>query len=99
MRRELIDTGLAEEEQFAPFGPMLWARKTDLSEVEKVQAGEISATTMARFKLRYSSFSASILPTDQIVAAGRTYKITGISETGGRRRAFEISAVARADRV
>lgn len=68
------------------------------SDGEKVQAGEVAATLMARFVVRYDSTISDVNPKDRLVFEGRTFDIMGAKEVAGTRRAFiEITASARAD--
>lgn len=78
-------------------GLLVWASKTDVSDVERWKAGEVAASITARFVVRYSAFAADITPIDRLVCEGVTYGISGIKEVG-RRRFLEITASARADK-
>jgi SPP1 family predicted phage head-tail adaptor len=68
------------------------------SDGEKVQAGEVASTLMARFVVRYDSAISNVNPKDRLVFEGRTFDIVGAKEVAGTRRALiEITAAARAD--
>jgi SPP1 family predicted phage head-tail adaptor len=75
----------------------VWARKRDVSDKERQQAGETAAEITTRFQVRYSGTLATLNPKDRLVCDGRTYEIWGVKELG-RREGLEISATARADK-
>ena len=73
------------------------ASRHDVSDAETWRAAEVAASISVRFQVRWSTATASITPVDRIVHEGKTYNITGVRETEGRRQGLEISAVARAE--
>ena len=94
------DTGSGENiETWATLGPeKIWAEFKPVSDGEKVQAGEIASTLMARFTVRYDSAWSSVNPKDRLIFEGRTFDIMGAKEVAGTRRSLiEITASARAD--
>lgn len=70
--------------------PELAAREF-IRDAERYAAGTVGVDAVARFVVRYSSFTAGITHKDRLVCEGRTYGITGIKELG-RRVGFEITA-------
>lgn len=103
-RTTLVDGGMSTDWRWnvdSPeadnHGSPVWAAKRDVSDAEKWRASEVQAQIGTRFTVRWSSFTSGITPKDRLACEGVTYEITGVRETGGRRRFLEISAVARAD--
>jgi len=97
-RAVLTDDGLSKTENWEDHGLPVWASRADASDGERWKAGEVGATIMTRFRVRYSSFTSDLTPKDRLVCEGREYDITGIKEVESRRVAFEITASARADK-
>lgn len=75
----------------------VWANYRPVSDAEKMQAGEVSATLSARFTIRYDSAWADLSPIDRVVFEGRTFDVFGCKEVEGRRQFLEITASARAE--
>lgn len=80
-----------EEEGFQDLGTV-WAEFRPSGDAEKFRAGQIEATSMGWFRVRYSTVAASIGQRDQIMLDGVAWKITGVKQIG-RRRAIEFTAV------
>lgn len=95
------DEGSGENvETWSTLGPdKIWANYTPVSDAEKVQAGEIASTLMARFLIRYDSATAGVNAKDRLIYEGRTFDVAGAKEATkeGRRRCIEITASARSD--
>lgn len=94
------DPGSGENvETWATLGPdAIWAQYMPVSDGEKVQAGEVASTLMARFTVRYDSAWSDVNPKDRLVFEGRTFDVMGAKEVAGTRRALlEITAVSRSD--
>lgn len=74
----------------------VFAKKTDVSDVEKIAAGEEASAIKARFVFPASPKSKSITTADQIFAEGRTWNIKGVKTVieAGRDK-IEVTAVAR----
>jgi len=98
-RRATIGSdGFGATETWADHGAPQPAQRTDVSDGEKSRAGEVQATLMTRFVLRWSAFTAALTPKDRLVTEGRDYSIHGIKEPPGTRRQWlEITASARND--
>jgi len=80
-----------------PLGPLLAATRRDVSDAEKAVAGHRSATLVARFVVRSTSFSRGIRRTDRLSHDGAEWEIAGIKEVPSPRRAFiEITAKTEA---
>jgi SPP1 family predicted phage head-tail adaptor len=74
------------------------AEYNPVSDGEKVQAGEVGSTLMARFVVRYDSSYADVNAKDRLTFEGRTFDIWGAKEVAGTRRALiEITAASRSD--
>lgn len=96
-RATLTDDGFGMVESFVNHGAAVWAKKTDLSDGERLRASEVSASITTRFLVRWSSFTAVLTPKDRLVCEGRDYNIFGIKEGTGRRKWLEVTAAARVD--
>lgn len=92
------DPGSGENvETWATLGPeKIFASYTPVSDGEKVAAGEVGSTLMARFVIRYDSAWSSVNPKDRLVFEGRTFDLWGVKELG-RHEGFELTAAARSD--
>lgn len=75
----------------------VWANYKPVSDGEKMQAGEVSATLSARFTIRYDSAWADLSALDRVVFEGRTFDIFGTKEVDGRRQFLEITTSARSE--
>lgn len=75
----------------------VWAKKTDVSDGERMRAAETSAQITTRFLIRWSIAMSAVNPKDRVVFDGRTYDIFFVKEIG-RHEGIEISAAARADK-
>lgn len=91
------DDGYGVKVTFSDHGAPQWAAKRDVSDGERAAAGWIEATTVSRFTLRWSTFTADIDPRDRLTCEGRAYVIMGVKEAEGRRRWVEITAKALTD--
>lgn len=91
------DDGMRRKEGFALVGNKIWSKKTDVKDDEKSRAGQVSASIMSRFLVRYGSFTSSLTPKNRLQCAGVEYEILGIKAGQGRRRSLEITAIAKAD--
>lgn len=74
------------------------AARQDVSDVEKVAAGQRAAALMCRFVIRSSIVARTVSALDRLTHDGLAFNILGIKETSqGRGRFLEITAVARSD--
>lgn len=97
LRASVTDDGFQERVgAFAHLGPFVWGARKDVSDVEKMNAGQEQATLMSRFKIRSTGFTRQITPADRLICDGITFGIVGIKECDGR-AGLEITAMARAD--
>lgn len=74
----------------------VWASVTPVGDGERLRAGQVLASRMVRFVVRYSSVTATVDPRDRVQFDGRVYDINGVKEIG-RRVGLEITATARAE--
>ena len=96
-RAAILDDGFSETEAFANHGKPMWAKKTDVSDAERLRAGEVQAMLTARFVVRWTAFTSDLTPKDRIQYDGKSFRIFGIKEIG-RREGLEITAGARVDK-
>lgn len=96
-RAVLVDDGLSRNEQFSDHGTVTRARKRDMSDSERLRAGELVAQGTSRFVLRRSPFSSDLTPKDRLVCAGLEYSILHIKALDDGRRWIEVTASARID--
>lgn len=94
-RATLTNGPIGVTEVWADIGAA-WSMRTDVSDAEKIAAGTVQSSTVARFVVRVSEFSSSIRPMDRIADRGRVFEITGIKESFGK-PCLEITAEARTD--
>lgn len=97
-RRVGVNGPLGMEYTWSDHGPRISASRRDISDAEKVAAGQVQATVSARFLVRSSTFTRDITPIDRLMHGGKDWNIQGIKEAPNGRHAFlEITAIARAD--
>ena len=76
----------------------IWARRADISDSERMAAGQVGAALTSRFVVRSSSITRTMTPADRIFYAGSAWNIFGIKETReGRNQYLEITAAREAD--
>lgn len=74
------------------------ANRKDISDSEKVSAGQINAVRMSRVVIRSSVNSRSVTPNDRLSYDSKIWDIHGIKETGeGRMKYLELTVMAQAD--
>lgn len=97
LRAKTEDDGLSSGPgEMKPLGKR-WAKKTDVSDGERIRASEQGQEITSRFLVRDDSVTRTIDGKDMLVCEGRTYAVVGTKEYGGRRVGIEITAVARPD--
>lgn len=97
-RRVGVNGPLGMEYTWSDHGPRISASRRDISDAEKVAAGQVQATIFARFIVRSTTFTRELSPIDRLTHGGRDWDIQGIKEANLGRHAFlEITATARAD--
>lgn len=75
-----------------------WARREDVSDGERIAAGELGAYQVSRFVVRSDDVTRTINPKDRISYSGSLWNIQSAKETSHGRRAFiEVRAVRAAD--
>lgn len=76
----------------------VWASREDVSDGEKMSAGQVSSMLMSRFVIRSSLTAKGVTPKDRISHDGGIWNIFGIKETRhGRNRFIEITAGRKLD--
>jgi SPP1 family predicted phage head-tail adaptor len=99
LRRAAVQTNRANEDELV-WGELatVWAKREELSDVERFRAQQVGATTTTRFKIRWSRQVADLNPKDQLVDdAGLTRGISAVKPEG-RREWLWITANGAADR-
>lgn len=97
-RSVMIRNDFGSAEEWHDHGEPVFAAKRDISDAERISAGQMQATITTRFTIRWSVFTADLDPTYRLTCEGRDYNITGIKETPDRRRRMlELTCSARAD--
>lgn len=92
LRADRIDDGYQERPgDFVAHGGPVWAARQFVRDAERYAASTVGVDAVARFTVRYSTFTAQITHMDRLVCEGRTYGIVGIKELG-RRVGIEFTA-------
>lgn len=74
------------------------ASRADVSDGERVSAGQRDSALMSRFVVRSSAVARTVTTLDRISYGGDTWSIKGVKETGdGRLRFIELTAVRDSD--
>lgn len=84
-RFTLVDDGFSQTENWQAFGDPVWAEKTDISDGERLRAGSLQAVLNVRFRVRWSAFTAGIIPADRIVFGLSVFEIFGVKDIGFRK--------------
>ena len=95
LRAAKIDDGMAAAEGPHEEIAKRWAKKTDVSDGERMRAGEHASEVATRFLVLSDSLTRTITGADQIAHKGRTYFVTGVKELGDREDGIEITAGGR----
>ncbi len=71
-----------------------WAKKTDVSDAERVRAAQAGMTVTTRFLMRSDALTRSIGGSDRLECQATTYEVIGTKEWGGRNVGVEITATS-----
>lgn len=74
-------------------GAPVFARRRDVSDAERMQAGAWDNLLVVRFVVRATVFARDIRRTDRLEHEGVTYRIDGIKEVPPGRAFLEITAI------
>jgi SPP1 family predicted phage head-tail adaptor len=74
-----------------------WAKKTDVSDGERMRAAEQGQEITSRFLVRNDTLTRTITGKDVLICEGRVYAVSGTKEYGGRGVGIEITGTARPD--
>jgi head-tail adaptor len=75
-----------------------WAKKTDISDGEKMRAEENAASLASRFLVRSDSVTRALNPgTDTIRWKGKVFEIVGVKDAGDRDDGIEITTSTRTE--
>jgi SPP1 family predicted phage head-tail adaptor len=94
--RGVLSTGLQRQVGAFEEVALLWAAKSDVSDGERLRAGQMGAEITTRFRVRNATTARGITPADRLRCGGRDYDILGIKESD-RGDYLELTARARAD--
>ncbi|NOX39764.1 MAG: head-tail adaptor protein [Alphaproteobacteria bacterium] len=76
----------------------IWARKTDISDREKFEGGQLGSALVSRFVVRGSTKTRTVDTKDRLYFESKYWNIHGVKETrDGRKRFIEITAVRDSD--
>lgn len=78
--------------EWEDFGPVIFARRRDVSDAERVSAAAWDNRLVTRFIIRVTAFGRSIARYDRLVHDGITFDIDGIKEVLDNRAFLEITA-------
>lgn len=95
-RCSLTSGPLGQVETWADHGAPVWASYAPVGGAERWAAGQVQATRMARFTMRWSDLTSGIDAKDRLTFDGREWTIVSADEIG-RRNGVELVAVAEAD--
>lgn len=102
-RRITLQRATASDDGFSSEGTLtwsdlatVWAEVSPVSDGERWRAGEVAAHITHRFRIRWSSTTATLTPKDRILYQGRVFDISGVKEID-RRKFLELTASARDD--
>lgn len=96
-RAGITDGPFGQEETWVDYGAPQWASRKDVRDSEKWAAGQVTATILSRFTVRWSTFTASIGARDRFTCDGREWTVEGVKEGQGRRQWIEITATTGSD--
>ena len=72
-----------------------WAKKTEVSDAERVRTAQQGIEVTSRFLVRSDALTRTLTSQDVVVCDDVDYAVVGIKEARGRRVGIEITAVAR----
>ncbi len=99
LRAASIDDGTATVAgDLAPIGKR-WAKKTDVSDGERMRAAQQGQTLTSRFLVRADRLTKTIAGTDVILCGGVRYEVVGAKEWGGRNNGIEITTNSQSERL
>ncbi|RUT32640.1 head-tail adaptor protein [Arsenicitalea aurantiaca] len=75
----------------------VWAEKVDVSDRERMAAGEVAAEITTRFRCDWSPALDGLNPKDRLVMGSAVFDIWGVKELGTR-EGLEITTAKRADK-
>jgi len=78
--------------EWEDFGPVIFARRRDVSDAERVSAATWDNRLVTRFIIRATALGRSIARYDGLVHDGITFEIDGIKEVPDNRAFLEITA-------
>lgn len=95
LRVTMLNGPSGAKEQVDDIGK-IWASRADVSDAEKLAAGQIQSTVVARFVTPANTASRKLRPKDRLSDRGMVFHVTGIKEFGARHM-LEITAEALGD--
>lgn len=95
LRATETENGVGERiRDWQPNGVPIFARRRDVSDAERMQAGAWDNLLVVRFVVRATAFARDIRRTDRLEHEGITYRIDGIKELPPSRAFLEITALS-----
>lgn len=80
--------------EWADHGSPIFARRRDVSDVERLSAASRANVLITRFVIRATAFGRGVQRTDRVVHEGNTFEIDGIKEVPDSRAFLEITAIS-----
>lgn len=74
-----------------------WAKRTDISDGERVRAQQLGQELTTRFLVRSDPLTRTINGADRLICEGRVFFVTGTKEWGGARVGIEITTSSQPD--
>lgn len=97
LRAALIDDGHASVPGVPAEIGRRWAKRTDISDGERVRASQQGQDLKARFLVRSDSLTRTVTGKDVLQCDGESFEVVGTKEWGGRGVGIEITTAAAPD--
>lgn len=98
-RSSRIDDGTASVDGPAISIGQRWAKKVDISDGERIAAGELGTFLASRFVMRADALTRAIGGKHVLRYQGTPYYVVGVKELGRRGKAIEITTASRSDQA
>jgi SPP1 family predicted phage head-tail adaptor len=98
-RAAMVDDGTATDLGVPTQIGKRWAKKTDISDAERVRASEQGQAITTRFLVRADPLTRTITGKDTIRHKRREYEVVGAKDSDEREDGIEITVTARPDQA